>query len=290
MIQEQTSTILLNQKVWSSQRLKDAGPYHLSISFALPSLSFGLLNIASKRFEHLAHFELSRFFEPEDLSKSSINFFESIKDVRSGIQSVSCHVSNLIQTLIPKPLFDEDRAGELLSLTTDYTSDLQAFHNVVGNDGLTSVFAIDPALKSWIHDAFPTAKILHAASVLIAYGLTYLASSSGFKTTACFEGNLLHVVIFKDGKFHFYNQYRCESQGDATYYLLLSQEVNKIAPNDRSITLVGNHPSTSATKEYLKPYAIVDGPPSASVTSQAPELPLSAATDHFLLFNQHLCA
>ena len=145
------------------------GRYHLSIGLADRSVSFALLDVASKNY--VAYFG-STAFDPHALGDT---FRTAVGSFLLGVEpiSVSAFVKGGSATLVPSGSFDESQAHHHLALTQSSKLNTGVLHETIPALDVEMLYAQDPELSNALFKQFPQCKTLDARTVFLRPNLVF---------------------------------------------------------------------------------------------------------------------
>ena len=234
----------------------DAGKslqYRLTIQFALGGLSYALLDTESHRHIALDSYQSDLLDNSNDLFRTLERSLESKGLNSKAFHSVACIVDNRVNTLVPIPLFNEADQDQYL----DFAFQRSNFQTVQADRldiaGCYNVFAWSKDLKDKILSKWKQAEIIHSSSVFI----------NSVMEKADSQGVFVHVrnadfdmVIKKDGKLQFFNNFRFNTKDDFAYFLLFAMEQNGLSGQDTPVTfselILPSSEITELCKHYVR--------------------------------------
>lgn len=119
-------------------------------------------------------------------------------------------VKNQRFSIVPKDLFVEDSLEEYIKLNASLLHHNHSFfHNYYDDLSLVNAFAVNNEVISFITRTYKTKEIeyYHQSSSLINGCNDYLKHDSGNSVCLYLDRFVLHIAVFKKGKFRFYNQF-----------------------------------------------------------------------------------
>jgi len=130
-------------------------------------------------------------------------------------------VKNKRFSLIPKDLFVEEYIEEYIRINAPLKNEQhQCFHNYYKNLSLVNAFAVSNQVISFIDKTYKSKKIeyYHQSSSFIQGFKRYFDGNKDTNVCLYLDRFVLHVAVFKKGKFRFYNQFPVKKFEDYIRY------------------------------------------------------------------------
>lgn len=199
------------------------------------------------------------------------------KSVSIGLNTEKC-------TLVPSPLFDENRkqeifefnfSGSVTSANSDFLQEAEIF----------CLYEAPESLNELYKNVFPNVKVAHYSSSLLESLYIENKFKSELKVYLHFfqnnqagKNSFFEIIIFNQGKLLFFNSFYYQEKEDIVYYLLFVLDQLQINPAKIILTLLGNiQKSDEAVKlmsEYVKTVEFGKRPGNFEYPSTFDELPL----------------
>jgi hypothetical protein len=157
-------------------------------------------------------------------------------------------------TLVPKEYYAEQYKQEFYRQNiSGTTTNSTIMHNVVGDERVVLLFAIDKQLHKYLTAQYPKARIYASISPLINFGVE---RSYATEKKYC----LLHVnkrsidfMCYENAAPLFANSFQCRNTADALYYILNCWSMLGLSQTDETLHIAGQSRQTKAlTKELGK--------------------------------------
>ena len=234
--------------------------YRMAIQFTLDGLSYAL-------YDQNANSIIGMESHQTDSDNSDVfQLLEQLLDEKGlnnkSFQSVTCIIDNRMNTLVPTSLFRETNLNNYL----DFTSQVPETHSISAErlepTMCHNVYATHKTLKNKILKKWSKANIVHSGSVFI----------NGAMATNAEQGVFVHVrnrdfdmLIKKEGKLLFYNNFRFNTKEDFAYFLLFAMEQNQMSGLAVPVTLSGlilpSSDIVAMCGRYIKQIRIVEEEP-----------------------------
>ena len=232
----------------------DAGKssqYRLTIQFTLGGLSYALLDTESHRLIAQESYLSDQLADSNSLFRTFERVLESKGLNDKAFHSVTCIVDNRFNTLVPFPLFNEDDQKQYLDFAFQ-RSNLQTVQaDQLDVAGCYNVFAYSKDLKDRILTKWKQAKIIHSSSVFINSVMEKTEDQGVFVNVRNAD---FDMVIKKDGKLQFFNNFKFNTKEDFAYFLLFAMEQNGLSGQDTPVTFSGLILSSSEITDLCKHY------------------------------------
>ena len=197
--------------------------YRLTIQCALGGLSFAFLDTTTNTIVGI------EFYHSDSLSDSAEIFsgIERVLDAKNlnnrKFRSVTCIVEERVNTLVPSVLFDESNAAQYLDFGFQLPSGSKIMTDRVIKADAVNVYALPQALYSKISAKWPDASFTHA-STLFLNGLLGHDDPSRYGVYVSVRNRSFDMVVKKDGKLQFFNNFKFNTKDDFLYFLLFAFE------------------------------------------------------------------
>ena len=210
--------------------------YKMTIQCALGGLSFALLDTTTQRLIALECYQSDLLSDSDDLFRTLERALESKGLNNKTFQSVTCIIDNRYCTLIPEPLFNKaDQASYL-----DFGFQIPEGY-AIGSERLEStpchnVFAYLKALQDKVSTKWGNVNIVHSSSVLIN-NVMHNTENNGVYVNV--RNRDFDMLIKKEGKLLFFNNFRFNTKEDFAYFLLFAMEQNGVSGQDTPVSFSG---------------------------------------------------
>ena len=232
----------------------DAGKssqYRLTIQFALGGLSYALLDTENHRHIALESYQSDLLANSNDLFRTLERALESKGLNNKAFHSVACIVDNRLNTLVPIPLFNETDQEQYLDFAFQHSNLQTVQADRLDIVGCYNVFVWSKDLKDKILSKWKQAEIIHSSSVFINIVMEKSESQAVFVNVKNAD---FDMVIKKEGKLQFFNNFRFNTKDDFAYFLLFAMEQNGLSGQDTPVTFTGLILPSSEITELCKHY------------------------------------
>jgi len=235
--------------------------YRMAIQCALGGLSFALLDTKTQNLVGLEFYQSELLTDSNDLFRTLERALEAKGLNNKAFQSVTCLIDNRFCTLVPETLFNEaDQAKYLdfgFQLPESYT---------IASESLASVecrivFAFPKALQDKMLSKWKDAKISHSSSVFVNSMMKNDVETGAFVQV---RNRDFDMMIKKEGKLFFFNNFKFNTKEDFAYFLLFAMEQNGCSGQDTPVCFSGLiRPASEIIdlcRRYIKDIRFVEGP------------------------------
>ena len=209
--------------------------HKLIIEVALRHFSYCVKNEVSGQISHFKSFsidhlaplepQLERIFSTEDILNATYNEILVLHD-------------NGLNTLVPDAIFDETVLGNYLQYTTKvYPTDYFDYDDI-NSQNCKNVYVPYINYNNFLLDKWGTFTFKHISTVLIEY-ISHKSEALPFEFWIHLNASEFQVVLLKNKKIIFYNNFQHQTKEDFMYYILFVFEQLKLDTNQVPITLFG---------------------------------------------------
>ncbi len=162
-------------------------------------------------------------------------------------------------TLVPSGHFEKASASDYLVINSDIRPEVEQVHYYKHNlSDAVNVFAADHKLVNWVNGLYPALKvgIIHQGSALIE-GIMKYDDHSHEKTMFCnVDMGILHIVVTKDHKLLYYNQFAARKSEDYLKYIMTVFKELRMSPKRHKVLVWGSLKQQSKPIDLLKRYIL----------------------------------
>ena len=229
-------------KIKSNLDSKNQDYNHLSIQFSLGGFSFCVLNKEDKKFTALYNYHFKEAtYTPQRLIQNITEVFDTnelLKD--KEYHSVSISHTNNLSSLVPKPLFKEERMSDYLSYNNKtLRHDFFAFDDIKNHE-MVNVYVPFVNANNFFIDQFGGFEYKHFSTVLVES----LVDIYKFSLVPHMFVNVckkhFEIVVIADKKLQLYNTFDYKTKEDFVYYILFVAEQLNLNPEELELQLLGN--------------------------------------------------
>ena len=210
--------------------------YRMTIQCALGGLSFALLDTAAQKLIALECYQSDLLADSDDLYRTLERALESKGLNNKTFQSVTCIIDNRYCTLVPEPLFNNDDQATYLDFGFQIPEGYSTFSERLESVQSYNVFGYLKALQDKVSTKWGNISIVHSSSVFIN-SVMQNAENNGVYVNV--RNRDYDMLIKKDGKLLFFNNFRFNTKEDFAYFLLFAMEQNGVSGQDTPVTFSG---------------------------------------------------
>ena len=193
----------------------------------------------------------------DPLKPLTANLKEAVEEtdmLRHTYGTVNIILADTSYTLVPKEYYAEQYEEEFYqqNIATPTTGSI-VMHNLVGDEQVAVLFAIEKQLHKYIATQFPKAKIYASISPLINFGMERSYASKKKYTLLNLQKHSIDVMCYENAAPLFVNSFRYKDVADALYFLLNCWSTLGLSQTDDTLHIAGQSRQDKAlTKELEK--------------------------------------
>ena len=210
--------------------------YKMTIQCALGGLSFALLDTATQRLIALECYQSELLADSDDLFRTLERALESKGLNNKTFQSVICIIDNRYCTLIPESLFNKDNQATYLDFGFQIPEGYAIVSERLESTQCHNVFAYLKALQDKVLSKWGNTSIIHSSSVFIN-SMMQNAENNGVYVNV--HNRDFDMLIKKNGKLLFFNNFRFNTKEDFAYFLLFAMEQNGVSGQEMPVSFSG---------------------------------------------------
>ncbi len=220
--------------------------FHLTIQLSLDGFSFVIFSPDKQRYVGLETYRFHKFNDPIRLSAALDEIIMYRQWIAYPFQSVLVMIENTGNTFVPSPLYDEKEKGNLLAFSQQFQDNARIVADKLKNADAYNVYYLSNILVEKIKDLWANAQIVNLSSVLVE---SLLLQCKNKPTDNLVFVNVRHhsfdLVVLRDDKLLFYNNFRFNTKEDFAYFLLFSMEQLRLNPETVDLVLTGHIENSS---------------------------------------------
>lgn len=229
--------------------------YYLVLQLGKRSLSFTIFNPENKKYIVFDSFSFNEIKQNDDAAQVIEYIVEEKSFLKGKFRKVLFLVDNQLSTLIPPPLFIEDKAAMYLQFNHSVDEEQIASFNKLQNAHIIDVFSIPKGIVSQISKTWNHVQFLHCSSVIIeSLSINFKNKISANTLFLNLRDEGYDLVYYKNKKLHFYNLFRYNTKEDFIYFLLSAIEELQLNPEDVELVMSGNIDKSSILYEMIYRY------------------------------------
>ncbi|MBR4561023.1 MAG: DUF3822 family protein [Bacteroidales bacterium] len=256
--------------------------YRMTIQYALGGLSYALLDTETYTLVALECFQSTLLADSDDLFRTLERALESKGLNNKAFQSVKGLVDNRFCTLVPTPLFNEADQAKYLDFAFQVPENY-----VIASEPLVAVpsinvFAQSKTLQDRMLAKWKDVKFAHSSTVFINSAMESDTETGVFVHV---RNRDFDMVIKKEGKLFFFNNFKFNTKEDFAYFLMFAMEQNGFSGHDIPVTFSGLIRPASEIVDlcgrYVKDIRFVADPHVLKVSKALDEVPFQYYQIHY---------
>ena len=256
--------------------------YRMAIQCALGGLSFALLDTETQALVGLEFYQSELLTDSNDLVRTLERALESKGLNNKAFQSVTCLIDNRFCTLVPEPLFNEVDQAKYLDFGFQLPESYTIVSELLASIQCHIVFAYPKVLQDKLLAKWKDAKITHSSSVFINSVMKNDLETAAFVQV---RNRDFDMLIKKEGKLFFFNNFKFNTKEDFAYFLLFAMEQNGCSGQDIPVCFSGLIRPASEIIDlcgrYVKDIRFVEDPHSLHINKALEEVPYPYYFTHY---------
>lgn len=256
--------------------------YRMAIQFSLGGLSFAFLDTATQKLVALECYQSDLLADSDDLFRTLERALESKGLNNKTFQSVICIIDNRYCTLVPESLFNKDNQASYLDFGFQIPEGYSIVSERLESTQCHNVFAYLKALQDKVLSKWGNASIIHSSSVFINSIMQNKDANGVFVNV---RNRDFDMLIKKDGKLLFFNNFKFITKEDFAYFLLFAMEQNGVSGQDTPVCFSGLiRPASDIIDlcgRYVKDLHFVEDPHAMQMSKSADKVPFQY---YFILY------
>lgn len=177
---------------------------------------------------------------------------EEIQMLKHGYGAVNIILADTNYTLVPKEYYAEQYDKELYeyNISSPITNSI-VMHNVVAEEQVVVLFAIEKQLHKYITTQYPKAKIYAAISPLINFGAEKSETTTQRYSMAYIHKHQMSYLSFDNGTPTLANTFAYKDTPDALFFLLNCWTTLGLSQTDDTIHIAGQPRHSKALAKEL---------------------------------------
>ena len=256
--------------------------YRMAIQCTLGGLSFALLDTVTQTLVGLEFYQSELLTDSNDLVRTLERALESKGLNNKAFQSVTCLIDNRFCTLVPEPLFNEVDQAKYLDFGFQLPKSYTIVSELLASIQCHIVFAYPKALQDKLLAKWKDAKITHSSNVFINSMMKSDLETGMFVQV---RNRDFDMLIKKEGKLLFFNNFKFKTKEDFAYFLLFAMEQNGCSEQDIPVCFSGLIRPASEIIDlcgrYVKDIRFVEDPHSLHISKALEEVPYPYYFTHY---------
>ena len=256
--------------------------YRMAIQFSLGGLSFAILDVTTETLVALECYQSELLADSNDLFRTLERALENKGLNNKELLSVTCLIDNRYCALIPEPVFSESDKAKYLDFAFQIPANYSIESERLEFAPCVNVFALLTAIKEKVLMKWPNARITHSSCLFINSMMQNAEKDGVFVNVRNRDFDLL---IKKDGKLSFFNNFKFNTKEDFAYFLLFAMEQNNVSGQDAVACFSGLiRPASDIIDlcgRYVRDIRFVEDPHSIKVSKALDEVPFQYYYIHY---------
>lgn len=233
----------------------NTGDYYLSLQLGKRSLSFTVFNPDAKKYVVFDSYTFNNVKLNEDVSQIFTHVLDEKKWLSNRFQKVIFLIDHQFNTLIPPPLFIEDKADMYLKFNHPVEEAQITCSNMLNNAHIINVFSISHVINDLLRKVWANVQLYHCSSAIIeSLSINYKNKIGANSLFLNVRDEGFDLIYFKNNKLHFYNMFRYHTKEDFMYFLLSAMEELQLNPEEVGLVISGNIDKSSILYEMIFRY------------------------------------
>ena len=235
-----------------NKKIEETSKKKLSIQFSLDGFSFYISNthhIISK----FTSFNFTKPIKsPELILKKIKEIFKNEKTLQQDFETVSVVHQNNLSTLVPNQYFKDNDLNKYLKYSVKtITTDLIVYDDL-NFIKAKNVYVPFVNINNFIFQNFGEFEYKHHSSILLEK--LFLQSDDSLNFFVNISQSLFDIVVLKDSKILFYNNFEYQTKEDFIYYILFTLEQLELSTDKTKVSLLGDINKQSELYKILYTY------------------------------------
>ena len=261
--------------------------YRLTIQFALGGLSYALLDTTTQTLVALECYQSDLLSDSGDLFRTLERALEAKGLNDKGFEAVTCLSDNRLCTLVPNAVFDDAEKTKYLEFGFQIPEGYAIIAEKVKAANCHNVMAWPKALQDKVAAKWPNALFTHTSSVFIDSVIRTETANGVFLLV---RNRDFDMVIKKEGKLLFFNNFKFNTKDDFAYFLLFAMEQYGLSGHDTPVCFSGLIRPASEIIDlcgrYVKDLNFVEDQHKLSVSKALKEIPFQYYYIHYQTFTK----
>lgn len=210
--------------------------YRMAIQFSLGGLSYALLDNASNTLIGLECYQSDLLTEADDMMHTLERALEDKGLIGKVFQQVVGIIDKRTNCLVPETIFDPADKEQYLDFSFHLGGNRAFFAEKLDNEACYNVFAWSKALHDKVLAKWKTATIVHSSTLFIDWAMQTKQADGVFVNV---RNRDFDMVIKKDGKLFFFNNFMFNTKDDFAYFLLFAMEQNGCSGHNVTVCFSG---------------------------------------------------
>ncbi|MFL5765708.1 MAG: DUF3822 family protein [Bacteroidia bacterium] len=267
---------------------KKAISYNLIMQVSVSEVQLAVNERSKNKFIALERYALENTYNFDLAAGLFEKLFGESKLTSHKYHHVTCCIAHELSTLVPSPLFEEDRKRMYLKFNSSLEGNELILVDEIRSLDAKNVFALPFSVKAKLDSQFPGIVYHHASSPLINSIVAENKNKDGKRMFVHVQGSHFEVVVIDNRSLLFYNTFKHFSPEDFIYYLLFVCEQLQLNPETIDTYLLGEvdkgTPIHTVAHKYIRKLKFAERNDAADYCYQLQTLPRHS---YYTLFNSY---
>jgi len=242
------------QPMTQSQEIRIEPSTKLSIKISLYGFDLMLSNdLDNSIIDYQKH-----YFDKEVIAENLVteldSFLNESRIVFSNVINIKLIISNKLSCLVPKELFDEQLSLDYLKFNSKLIKNDFASNDFIEELDAYNVYLPFVNVNNYLIERFGSFGYYHYSTILLRKILKKTISNSKAMLFANIDQDSFQVIIFKNKKLLYYNNFEYKTKEDILYFLLFAIEQNKEIKSETKLNLIGSFSKNDKISSYLSSF------------------------------------
>jgi len=234
---------------------KQISNFHLSLQIGNDGLLAAVYDKPKNKYIAFEYFSFQQVFNFDVIADLVDLVAKESTIIAHKYSSVVCSVVHNLSTIVPNPLFEEDRKKLYLKFNSSLQGDELILTDEIKNLDAQNVFALPFSLKAKLDGMFANISYKHFSSGLMDSLLAQNRNLTKKHVYIHIQQSHFEVILIEGKKLLFYNTFNHHSAEDFIYYLLFVCEQLQLNPETLEFILLGEIEKTSGIYAIMQKYA-----------------------------------
>ena len=270
--------------------LKLSKSYHVSLQVGADGLFYTILDPQLNKYLIIETYTFQDVQGGHDIVHNMESIISRKEILRLPYKSFSFAVINNKSTLIPNPLYDNEKKTKFLEFNHALEKDEEVHVDMMKNLEAKNLFSLDNEIKNSIKKIHSYTSLHHFSTSLIDGLVLQYKNQADKKVVVHVQASHFEVIVLEGKNLIFYNTFKYATGEDFLYYLLFVCEQLKLNPEQLELLLTGEIDRDSSIYnllyKYIRNIKFGERPDVFQYSGKFEALP-----KHFYynLFSQYLC-
>jgi hypothetical protein len=277
---------LVNSFIDEAFDIKKISDYHLVIQISTDGVWLTINEKSKNKFIAFESYTFENIYSFDLVPDAFDTLAKESKLVAHRYKSVTGVLVNSLSTIVPSPLFENDKKGTYLKFNTLLEGDEFIGVDDIKNLDAKNVFALPAGLKAKLDRLYNKVNYHHFSSALIEGLLAQNKNQTTKKLFVHIQASHFEAIVIEGKNLLFYNTFNHHTAEDFIYYLLFVCEQLQLNPETIEVVLLGEVERSSEhfaiAQKYIRNLKFGERTDDADYSYQLQTFPKHF---HFTLFN-----